>query len=124
MRKIFLLITYCLLVGLVFSFGGGKLLIQQFEYSTNEETIQPYHKQGDTSVLGIVWGLFSDVSEEAGLSSIRIHSQSNIKQCDVESLSFNFLLLKTIEVVFFRYRSPFLYFTCDYYVFALRKILI
>ena len=124
MKKIVSFITFCLLVSLVFSFGGGKLLIQSIEHSTNEETILPCNKQGKTSVLTNIWDIFSGVSEEVNQNSLRVPAQSKIKQCTSKLLSFSYLSLKTFEVEVCKYRSPFLFLTCDYYVFTLRKILI
>ena len=125
MKKTLFFIICCLLVGLVFSFGSGKLLIQPIEHSTNEETVLPCNKQGETSVLTNIWDmLFSGVSEEVNQNSLRVPAQSKIKQCTAELLSFRYLLLKTFEVEVCKYCSPFLFLTCDYYVFTLRKILI
>jgi len=125
MKKMLFYLTCCLLSGLFFSFGGGKLLIQPIEYATNEETVLPCNKQGETSALTDIWDiLFSGVSEEVSPNSLRIPAQSKIKLCTAELLSFSYILLKTFEVEVCKYRSPFLCLTCDYYVFTLRKILI
>ena len=124
-KKILINITCCLLVGLVFFLVSRKLLIQPNGHSTNEETVLPCNKQGETSALTDIWDiLFSGVSEEVSPNSLRIPAQSKIKLCTAELLSFSYILLKTFEVEVCKYRSPFLCLTCDYYVFTLRKILI
>ena len=125
MKKFIFYITCSLLVCLVFSFGGCKLLIQQFEYSTSEDTILPFNKQGETSALSNIWDfLFSDTSEEVSINSIRIPVLLKFKQCTAKLMSFSYFLLKTFEIEVCKYRSPFLFLTCDYYVFTLRKIII
>ena len=125
MKKLFAKITCCLLVGLVFSFGGRKLRVQHSEFSTNKETKLPFSKQSETSVLSIVWDfLFSGISEEVIPTTLRIPARWNTKQCVVELLSFIYIMQKIHDVECCHNRSPFLFLTSDYYVFALRKIVI